>query len=273
MDRVVIEVENLVHIYPRGNVRALKGINLKIYEGDIVSIVGQNGSGKTTLVRHFNGLLRPSSGSIKLMGEETTNKKVNEMSKVCGYVFQNPNHQIFSSKVRDEIEVGPRNMGFSEEEIKQRVEYVSELMNLEHLLDKHPMTLDYTTKKIITIASVLAFNPEILVLDEPTGGLDEIGREMLSKIIRLVHEEGHTVVMISHDMDYVAENSRRVVVMAEGQIQDDDIPEKVFLNKEVLKKAQIEPPQIAQLDMYLSQGNNANSLALSVSKFVNKYKN
>ena len=240
MAQAVIRVEKLVHVYPRGNVRALKGIDLDINQGDIVSIVGQNGSGKTTLVRHFNGLLRPTEGKVYLMGEDSSGKSVAEMSRRCGYVFQNPNHQIFCTTVREELMVAPK-------------------------------YFDYTTKKIVTIASVLIFAPEVLVLDEPTGGLDEVGRAMLTKIIRLMHDEGHTVVIISHDMDYVAENSSRVVVMAQGEILDDAPPNRVFLDADILKKAQIEPPQIMQLDLQLGR-KGMDTAALSVEDFVKKYR-
>lgn len=271
MAQAVIRVEKLVHVYPRGNVRALKGIDLDIKQGDIVSIVGQNGSGKTTLVRHFNGLLRPTEGKVYLMGEDSSGKSVAEMSRRCGYVFQNPNHQIFCTTVREELMVAPKYFGYTEEQANERLAYVSELMGLEHLMDKHPMTLDYTTKKIVTIASVLIFAPEVLVLDEPTGGLDEVGRAMLTKIIRLMHDEGHTVVIISHDMDYVAENSSRVVVMAQGEILDDAPPNRVFLDADILKKAQIEPPQIMQLDLQLGR-KGMDTAALSVEDFVKKYR-
>ncbi len=176
------------------------------------------------------------------MGEDTTGQTVAEMSRRCGYVFQNPNHQIFCTTVREELMVAPKNFGFTQQQAQESLNRVSELMDLEHLLGKHPMTLDYTTKKIITIASVLIFAPEVLVLDEPTGGLDEVGREMLTKIIRLMHDDGHTVVIISHDMDYVAENSSRVVVMAQGEILDDALPDRAFLNAEMLKHAQVKPP-------------------------------
>lgn len=271
MAEAVIHVENLVHVYPRGNVKALKGINLDINQGDVVSIVGQNGSGKTTLVRHFNGLLRPTEGKVYLMGQDSSNQSVAQMSSRCGYVFQNPNHQIFCTTVREELLVAPKYLGFTEEKTQERLAYVTELMGLESLLDKHPMTLDYTTKKIVTIASVLVFAPEVLVLDEPTGGLDEVGRQMLTKIINIMHEEGHTVIIISHDMDYVAENSTRVIVMAQGEVLDDGTPETVFLKKDILKQAQVEPPQIMQLDMALG-GEGMSSVALSVQDFVNKHK-
>ena len=270
MADVAVRTENLVHVYPKGEVRALTGVSLDIHVGEIVSIIGQNGSGKTTLVRHFNGLLRPTEGEVFLMGENSAGKSVAEMSRRCGYVFQNPNHQIFSTTVKEELTVAPKNFKFPEKQIQENVDKVCELMNLGSLLDKHPMTLDYTTKKIVTIASVLVFNPEILIMDEPTGGLDEIGRQMLSKVIRQVHEQGHTVIIISHDMDYVAENSRRIIVMAQGEILQDTTPEKTFVNTEILQRAQIEPPQITQLDFYLSNRQDG-STALSVKEFVEKY--
>ena len=138
---------------------------------------GKTVVGKTTLVRHFNGLLKPTSGKVYLFDEDTEGQSVAEMSRRCGYVFQNPNHQIFTTKVIEELrKVGPRNFNFTAAEMKESIERVVELMDLKDILEQHPMTLDYTTKKIVTIASVLAFKPEVLILDEPTGGLDEVGR-------------------------------------------------------------------------------------------------
>lgn len=271
MEEAVIRTEKLVHTYPTG-VTALREIDLSIYRNDKVSIVGQNGSGKTTIVRHFNGLLRPTSGKVYLNGQDTAGQGVSQMSRQVGYVFQNPNHQIFCTSVRDELEAAPVNFKFSPEEVKRSVDEVIELMDLKDILDIHPMTLDYTTKKIVTIASVLTFKPDVLIMDEPTGGLDEAGRIMLTKIINMMHENGHTVVMISHDMDYVAENSDRVVVMCQGQVIDDGKPEEIFTNAEVLKKAQIEPPQITQLDLYL-KGRAAEGAILSVEEFVTYYQN
>lgn len=267
--KAVIKTENLVHTYKTG-VTALKGISTEIYEKDVLSIVGQNGSGKTTLVRHFNGLLRPTTGKVYLDGEDTQKKSVGQMSRKVGYVFQNPNHQIFCTTVREELEVAPRNFKFSEAQIKDNIDRVVELMKIEKELKKHPLTLDYTTKKIITIASVLAFNPEVLIMDEPTGGLDESGRKILTKIIQIMHEQGHTVIIISHDMDYVAENSKRIVVMAQGEIIKDGTPHEIFLEKDILKRAQIEPPQITQLD-FAVLGPSAEP-AISVENFVCKYK-
>lgn len=271
MEEAVIKTEKLVHTYPTG-VTALREIDLNIYRNDKVSIVGQNGSGKTTIVRHFNGLLRPTSGTVYLNGEDTVRQGISQMSRQVGYVFQNPNHQIFCTNVKDELEAAPMNFKFSPEEVKRNTDEVVELMNLKDILNVHPMTLDYTTKKIVTIASVLTFKPDILIMDEPTGGLDEAGRIMLTKIINIMHDNGHTVIMISHDMDYVAENSDRVVVMCQGQVIDDGKPEQIFTSAEVLKRAQIEPPQITQLDIYL-KGESANGAVLNVEEFVKYYQN
>ena len=267
---VAVETKNLVHVYPNGGVKALKGVNLKIYENDKMSIIGQNGSGKTTIVRHFNGLLRPTEGQVLLFGEDTAGKSVGDMARRCGYVFQNPNHQIFCTTVRKELEVGPNNFNFSEEEKKEEIDKVVEMMHLESILNSHPMTLDYTTKKIVSIASVLVFKPEVLILDEPTGGLDEVGRRMLTSIINMMHNDGHTVVMISHDMDYVAENSDRIVVMSQGEVIADGTPKEIFLNTPVLERAMIAPPQITSLDLLLD---GKGDTALSVQDFVRKYKN
>ena len=265
----VLQATNLTHTY-KGGVTALKGVNLSVYENEMVSIVGQNGSGKTTLVRHFNGLLRPTSGSVSLYGSPTAKLTVSQMSRTVGYVFQNPNHQIFSATVREELAVAPKNFKTPVAEYEAAIERVVDLMHIRSILDENPLTLDYTTKKIVTIASVLVFDPKILILDEPTGGLDEAGRIMLSEITKLVHDAGHTVIMISHDMDYVAEHSGRVVVMAGGEIIGDGLPEEIFSQREVMERAQIEPPQIAQLDAWLDP--SAKGCALSVEAFVAKYR-
>jgi energy-coupling factor transport system ATP-binding protein len=269
MNEVILRAENLTHTYSTG-VTALKEVSVDFYRNDVVSIVGQNGSGKTTLVRHFNGLLRPGAGKVYVEGEDASSKSIGIMSRKVGYVFQNPNHQIFCTSVLDELEVAPKNYGFTPEQTRENIDRVVELMKLGPILNIHPLTLDYTTKKIVTIASVLAYNPPILILDEPTGGLDQPGREMLSAIIRLTHDAGHTMVIISHDMDYVAENSRRVIVMAGGRIILNDTPQAVFSNRDAMRQAQIEPPQITQLDAAITADD---SPCLSVAEFVEKYRN
>ena len=263
----VIEVKDLVHIYPSG-VKALKGINIAVNQGDILGIIGQNGSGKTTLVRHFNGLLKPTEGKVLLNGQDTAKLKVGDMSQHVGYVFQNPSHQIFRSTVREELMVAPKNFRFTEQQKEEGFERVVKLFELDNILNVHPMTLDYTTKKLVTIASVVIFSPEVLILDEPTGGLDEPGRRLLTHVIELMKEQKLTTIIISHDMDYVAENTNRIITMAQGQVLKDADPYETFCDDEVLKQAWIEPPQIAQIDRALDPKGRC---MLDVSDFVRKY--
>jgi energy-coupling factor transport system ATP-binding protein len=264
----IIRTTGLVHEY-KGGVRALKGVDLDIYDNDLISIIGQNGSGKTTLVRHFNGLLKPTAGTVTIDGEQTFDRSVGYLSQKIGYVFQNPNHQIFSETVLEELMVGPKNFKFTTNQIKERVEYVVDLLNLKDILKTHPLTLDYTSKKLVTIASVLTFAPKVMIMDEPTGGLDEDGRQLLKNIMKLLHEQGNTVIMISHDMDFVAENTDRVIVMAQGKILMDSDSKNVFRNKEILDKAWIEPPQITQLGVQVDE----NKIYLSVEAFVSEFMN
>lgn len=270
MNDCLVEIRDLVHTYPTG-MTALKGVSAQIRKGEMLSIIGQNGSGKTTLVRHLNGLLRPTSGTIFIEGQDIREKSIGELSRKVGYVFQNPNHQIFCTTVKEELEVAPKNFHWSNAQAAQEIQRVVELMELQYVLDKNPLMLDYTTKKIVTIASVLVFHPEILILDEPTGGLDEAGRRMLSRITTLMQQQGHTVIMISHDMDYVAEHTQRIIVMAQGEVAAEGTPKEIFAQSEILKRAQIEPPQITQLDSGLK--GNVGELALSVKEFTAKYNN
>ncbi|WP_342430015.1 energy-coupling factor ABC transporter ATP-binding protein [Neobacillus sp. FSL H8-0543] len=265
----IIETQNLIHEY-KGGVVALKGINLNIFENEVISVIGQNGSGKTTLVRHFNGLLKPTRGKVLIEGEEAINKSVGYLSKKVGYVFQNPNHQIFCKTVFEELTVGPTNFKFTKEKTKEKVDYVVDLFNLQDILTKHPMTLDYTKKKLVSIASVMTFEPKVLILDEPTGGLDVDGRELLKNTMKLLHEQGNTIIMISHDMDFVAENTNRIIVMSEGQILLDSNANHVFQQQEILDKAWIEPPQIAMLSSAIDPDRITH---LSVNEFVSAYKN
>lgn len=264
----IVEAINLSFHYPNG-VQALRNINLDIYDTDSLCIIGQNGSGKTTLVRHFNGLLKPSAGKVIVDGNDTKNMTVGELSKTVGYVFQNPNHQIFCKTVMEELEVGPDNFRMTAEEKKKNIDAAIELLNLQPILEKHPLLLDYTSKKILTIASVLTFAPKMLIMDEPTGGLDEEGRKLLKRTIQVLKENGHAVVMISHDMDFVAENMKDAVIMAEGEILQKCSIRNAFCDKEVLKRAWIDPPQITKLGFILTK---EKSTILSVDEFVEKFK-
>lgn len=264
----VLETKDLRFTYPTGT-EALKGVNLSVEKGEVVAVIGQNGSGKTTLVRHFNGLLKPTAGTVLVSGQDTKDKSVGDLSREVGYVFQNPNHQIFCKSVMEELEVGPNNFGLSEQEKKDNIERAIELLDLKPLLNEHPLMMDYTSKKILTIASVLTFRPQVFIMDEPTGGLDEGGRVLLRRTIRTLRDAGHTVLMISHDMDFVAETMDRVVVMANGQIIQDGDTGACFHDEKVMEEAWIEPPQVTQLGYELT---GRKYTALSVDDFVKGYR-
>ena len=269
MSDIILETIGLVHTYP-GGTTALKGVDLQVKRGEQVSIIGQNGSGKTTMVRHFNGLLRPTEGKVIVDSQDSKDLSIGQLSRKVGYVFQNPSHQIFCTTVLEELEVGPKNLKLPKDAYMPIMERVIDMLDLKPILSENPLLLDYTTKKMVTLGSVLVFNPEVLIMDEPTGGLDEGGRRLLSHVTEMLQAEGHTLLMISHDMDYVAEHSQRIVVMAEGQILDDGTPKDIFSHIEQLRCAKIEAPQITQLDTLLDP--TRHNLSLSVSDFVNKFK-
>ena len=248
---IVAHIENLEHLYDSGK-QALKGINLDIYRQQITAIIGQNGSGKTTLSKHFNGLLRPTSGRIEINGRDVANRRVSEMAREVGYVFQNPNYQLFCATVLDEIQFGLKNLKLSEEEMKKRTREVIEEFDLKGMIRKQPVTLSSGSKKIVALASVYAMDPEILFLDEPTTGQDQYGKTRLGLLSKEMKSRGKTVIIISHDMDFVAEFADRVIVMNDGEVLLDGTPMEVFTNYEVMNKAHIMPPQIYAIANHIS---------------------
>ena len=248
---VVAHIENLEHIYLNGH-KALIDINLDIYKKEITAIIGQNGSGKTTLSKHFNGLLRPTAGRIYVNGRDVALRRVSEMAREVGYVFQNPNYQLFCPTVLEEIQFGLKNLRLSDEDIKARTREVINEFDLKGMLKKQPVTLSSGSKKIVALASVYAMDPEILFLDEPTTGQDQYGKTRLGLLSRKMKEQGKTVIIISHDMDFVAEYADRVIVMNESRIVLDGTPAAVFSNEEVMRTAHIMPPQIYAIGNHIN---------------------
>lgn len=243
----VVEVSDVHFAYPDGTV-ALRGVDLQIRVGEFVSIVGQNGSGKTTLVKHLNGLLRPSSGTIRIKGENIAGLPVSVVSSRAGYCFQNPDHQIFSSRVYDELAFGPRNLKKPESEIKETVHMVAARLGLEDLLDENPHNLSKGQRQRIAVASVLAMGPDVIIVDEPTTGQDpRQSRDMMDLVKTLNREHGKTIVAITHDMALAAEYSDRLVVMHSGTKILDGEPREVFSQKEVLRSTNLEAPQVIEL--------------------------
>lgn len=238
-------VEDLEHNY--GNIEAIRSVNLEIAKGEFVALIGQNGAGKTTLVKHFNNLLKPTRGKVYIDGSDTAGQTIGSLSRRVGYVFQNPDHQIFCSTVREEVGYGLRHLDLSEAETETRVQDVLEFVNLQGVADRHPFTLGKGERQRLAVASVLAMRPNILVIDEPTTGQDRIGAEHMMGLVKNLHESGHTIVMITHDMRIVAEYAERVVVMHGGRIVADGTPSEVFSKGDVLRAAYLTPPRILLL--------------------------
>jgi energy-coupling factor transport system ATP-binding protein len=226
---------------------ALNGVSLKIEPKDTIALIGQNGGGKTTLAKQFNGLLKPSRGRVLVKGVETREIPTNKLALTVGYVFQNPFHQIFSSKVWDEVAFGPKNAGFGAQEIEERTKWAIGAVGLSGFEQTHPYDLDYGKMKLLTIASIMSIKPEVYCLDEPTTGQDHQGRKRVAELIHDLHESGSTVIVITHDMRFVAEVARRIVLVAGGNIIADGPTREIFEKTDTLAKAQIKPPQITQL--------------------------
>ena len=243
---VLLEVKDLSHQYSV-HFTALNAVNLTVNQGEFVALIGQNGAGKTTLAKHFNGLLKPSSGDVVVNGMNTKQFDTSRLAQVVGYVFQNPDHQIFSVSVEKELEYGLRNAGIQEQEMRRRVNEVLQFTNLEQYRHAHPFSLGKGQRQIIAIASILALRPKLLVIDEPTTGLDWTGARQMMDLIQKLNKAGTSIVMISHDMEIVARYAKRVIVLKDGAIILDDKTRQAFTNLELLKQAYIVPPQIPRL--------------------------
>jgi len=247
----MIEAQDIYFTYPNG-VEALKGISLTIHNGEFVAIMGQNGAGKTTLVKHFNGLLKPTKGKVLIDEVDTTKVSVATLARNVGFVFQNPDNQLFSETVEDEIAFALKNFGFKENVTKRRVTWALNLLGLTQYRKTSPFMLSGGERKRVALASVLAWNPKILILDEPTIGQDYQQKEKLRQFILQMKAQRKTIIIVTHDVEFVAECNPRVLLMLEGKIVADGEARKVLTNLEILTQASIVPPQIAQIFLQLS---------------------
>jgi energy-coupling factor transport system ATP-binding protein len=248
-DNPLIVVKDLHHTYKSdiGDVHALKGVDLDIYPSDFIGLVGQNGSGKTTLVKHFNNLLKPTDGSVLVEGEDTRQKTMLELVPKVAYSFQNPDHQIFQTKVEDEVSFGPNNIGFSGLELEEAVDEAIEAVGLVGREEENPFFMGKGERQKVATASIIAMRPKLLVIDEPTTGMDWLTGRSTMEMAEKLNKEGKAIIVITHDMVIVAEYAKRVVVMKDGDVLIDGSPDEVFNNPEVLKESFVEPPQISQL--------------------------
>jgi len=250
-----IETQDLGFVYPDGT-RALANVSLVIEAGSRVAIIGQNGSGKSTLVRHFNGLLRATEGTVLVDNREIGKRHVAELAQLVGISFQNPDRQIFSSKAKAEVAFGPRNIGLRGADLDRRVSAALELVGLSGQSNTNPYDFGYSERKLLALASIVAMGTPTIVLDEPTTGQDANGVASVKKIVGELSREGRTVVAISHDMGFVAETFERVVVMREGSIVLDGTVLEVFAEESwaTLRSTNLEPPYAATVGARLGLG-------------------
>ncbi|NLI13047.1 MAG: energy-coupling factor transporter ATPase [Peptococcaceae bacterium] len=248
----LIKVENLTYQY-NGAQPVLKNISLEIGRGECLAVIGQNGSGKTTLVKHFNGLLKPSSGRVYINGRDTGPQKVSTLARTVGYVFQNPDHQIFHDTVGKEVAFGLKNLRLPAEEIERRVNEALEAVGLTGHYATYPFNLSKGQRQRVALASVLAMHTEVIVLDEPTTGQDYRESVQIMEMVKNLHEKGHSIVFITHDMSLVARYAARTVVLCEGEILADAPVRAVFARPELLARSYLKPPQITLLAQELGK--------------------
>lgn len=241
----MILLDDVYYAYD-GIYTALKGISLEIDAGERVAIMGENGAGKTTLLKHLNGLLRPQKGNVYLNGEDTSKKSVAELSKKVGLVWQNPDLQLFLNSVEKEVLFGLKNMGLDETESHARCDATLEQLYLTHLRERSPFSLSGGERKRVALASILAIEPQILALDEPTIGQDARQKERLAKLIIGLNNKGKTVIVVTHDTEFVIEYFPRTIAMADGRIIADGSTSSVLSNSKVLEHCSLTPPEMTK---------------------------
>ena len=254
----IIRVEGLTHTYSENTPfrrNAVEGVDMEIYEGEFLGVIGHTGSGKSTLIQHLNGLLKPTKGTVYLRGKDiwADPKKIRDVRFQVGLVFQYPEYQLFEETAYKDIAFGPKNMGLEQREIDRRVRSAAAFAGLdEELLERSPFDLSGGQKRRVAIAGVIAMEPSVLILDEPSAGLDPAGRKSLLSNIRDYHrEKGTTVVMVSHSMDEVAENVDRIVVLANAGVVMSGTPHEVFSRAQELMDVGLNVPQVTQVAMAL----------------------
>jgi energy-coupling factor transport system ATP-binding protein len=243
-----VSFENVDFSHPNGTV-ALRNVNLKIGENELVAVLGTNGAGKSTLVRHINGLLKPTRGKVTIFGQDTRSTTSAQLSRKVGIVFQNPNNQLFAQSVRKEIEFGLRNFGFPDDLVEKRIRWALETFSLSDYAERSPIELSGGEKKRLCIALVLAWDPSILILDEPTVGQDSEQKEKLSGIIRELLSERKNVILVTHDVEFIWPLQPRTVMMSNGSIVAEGDAQDVLGQPEITEKSNVIVPQLVDLSI------------------------
>ena len=242
----MISTENVSFHYTAGS-EVLQNVNLEIKDGEFVAIMGENGAGKTTLVKMFNGLLKPSEGAVLVDGVNTREKSVAQLSRDVGLIFQNPDHQLFAETVAEELAFSLRNFGFKEDTIQKRVTSLLTTLDLKRYEKSSPFVLSGGERKRVALAAVLAWDPKHVVMDEPTIGQDYLQKDHLRNFIVQIISQGKTVVIVTHDVEFVAECKPRVILLSRGKIIADGPSAQILTNEQVVEQASLVMPQIASL--------------------------
>lgn len=244
----MLEVKNIKYSY-NTNYKAIKGVSLKVEKGEMVALLGKNGAGKSTLFLHLNGIYRPDEGQVFIDGEELKydKKSLLKFRQKVGIVFQNPDDQIFAPTVEEDVAFGPLNLGLPMEEVQDRVEEVLVRVGMSGYEKTAPHHLSGGQKKRVAIAGILAMKPEIMVLDEPTAGLDPQGVVLLSKLLRELNEEGITIIISTHDVDLVPIYAQKVFVLVDGLLIGEGTPKEIFAKPEILEQANLKVPIVTEL--------------------------
>ncbi len=242
----MITLDKVSYTYRSGQ-RALTDIDLNLEGGDFIAIMGENGAGKTTLAKHLNGLLKPSQGRVLVDGEDTRKVSVAKLSRKVGLVFQNPDHLLFSETVKDEVAFGLKNFGFAPEVVEKQVKRTLEALGLAEYAETSPFLLSGGERKRVALAAILATEPDYLILDEPTIGQDYQQKERLRNFILQLYSQGKAVVMITHDVEFVAESNPKVILLSQGRIVARGPADSVLSKDELVKKASLVRPQMSRL--------------------------
>ena len=248
----LILIDNVDFTYPNGT-KALRNINLKIENKELIGIMGKNGAGKTTLIRTLNGIIRPKNGAIYLYGENIAPKTIATLSKKVGVIFQNPMHQLFSNSVKDEIEFSLKSFEFTKEEIQNKTNEILKEFNLEKYRNRSPLNLSGGEAKKLALASIICRDPDIIVFDEPTLGQDGREIEFLINLIENERKKGKTIIIVTHNIEFANEYIPRTILMADGLILADGPTEKVLGNQILVEKASLILPQTHQINLALQK--------------------
>lgn len=270
MSEVHLSTKNLSYTYPDGT-HALKNINMEIYKGQKVAIMGPNGAGKSTLFSHFNGLTEPTSGHVEIDGKAIKYDRdtLLEVRQKVGIVFQDPNDQLFAPTVKEDVAFGPMNLGLDYEEVERRVDEALTMVGMEQYKDKTPHHLSGGQQKRVAIAGIIAMRPEIMILDEPTAGLDPEGVEKVLNILNNLNNEGMSIVISSHDIEMVNEFAEKIFVLNEGEILESGDKHEIFSNKELLKKAHLKAPITTEILYALKErGYDVDTTKINIDEVV-----